>query len=135
MPTGIGKLFRLKSLNLGDNPFTKIPESIGNLVNLETLSLPNIDTFPTSISNLINLKKLMLATEYIPDVLTKLPSLKELTFQYKLLKPNPEYLQILKNLDSNVRIAFPDIGRFYSRDTLPNNYTDITPFGSIRRNT
>ncbi|CAL2262350.1 unnamed protein product [Prunus armeniaca] len=66
LPSSIGKLSRLRYLNLSKNPFIKkLPGSICNLLNLQTLLLSNCEKLgelPRDIGNLINLRTLVLTT-------------------------------------------------------------------------
>jgi len=66
IPSDIDRLINLKTLNFeggfcGATPISKVPESIGNLVNLESFSLGfteiPIETLPNSFYNLKNLKR------------------------------------------------------------------------------
>ena len=68
IPTEIGKLINLKSLDLGINMLTNIPTEIGKLSNLETLRLVgNLITgnIPVQIKNLVNLQYLYLAANQL----------------------------------------------------------------------
>lgn len=59
LPESIGELTNLEGLVLTNNQLTRLPDSIGNLVNLMYLRLDNnqlISTLPESISNLSKLK-------------------------------------------------------------------------------
>jgi internalin A len=62
LPQSIGNLTNLTTLSLSDNQLTKLPESIGNLTNLEILYLDynQLTELPESIGNLTNLEQLWL---------------------------------------------------------------------------
>ena len=69
IPTEIGELTNLETLNLGLNNFTgEIPASFGNLINLENLNLRQNQIsgiIPTDLQNLTNLKYLDLSYNLI----------------------------------------------------------------------
>lgn len=78
LPDSIGNLIELNHLILKDNNLKKIPESISLLKNLETLELGNcqITSLPDSFSNLKKLKKLTIERNFklnsIPNAIIKL---------------------------------------------------------------
>ncbi|MCP4439540.1 MAG: hypothetical protein GY810_11410 [Aureispira sp.] len=129
----INKLKKLKDFRIGDFrpsiPVRKLPESIGELVNLEKLELnrTQLTNLPQSISDLKKLKQLFLSYNRLttlPDLsslknleklsvygnkLTKLPDLSSLVqLEYLSISHNPidtilglEYLEDLKVLSIN----------------------------------
>jgi hypothetical protein len=62
LPDSIGNLVNLQGLYLYSNQLTCLPDSIGNLVNLQKLYLTNnrLTNLPDSIGNLVNLQELWL---------------------------------------------------------------------------
>ncbi len=66
LPEDIGQMTTLKSLSLWDNNMTELPTSIGNLQQLEMLSLSDngIGELPESFAQLQNLKSLYMGSEY-----------------------------------------------------------------------
>jgi len=64
LPDSIGNLTNLQELNLSNNMLTTLPDSIGQLTNLKSLnlSLNQLTALPTSIVNLTKLQNLKLVT-------------------------------------------------------------------------
>ena len=62
LPSAIGKLINLITLDLDSNKIESLPEEIGNLVNLKTLYLRKnrLSTLPTEITKLQKLKYIYL---------------------------------------------------------------------------
>jgi Leucine-rich repeat (LRR) protein len=104
LPDGIGDLRSLTELYLyGSNCLETLPDSIGNLTNLEDFHCSaHIKSLPDSIGNLKNLRKLDLhfsLIEKMPDSLGDLQSLTELSLEgYRCLKALPDSIGNLKNL-------------------------------------
>ncbi|MHA1823648.1 MAG: leucine-rich repeat domain-containing protein [Promethearchaeota archaeon] len=91
----------IKEMNLTSYP--KIPSSIGNLNSLETLnfSCNNFYELPIEFENLTNLKNLDLSwNEFkeIPDELHNLHSLKEVNLSNNFITEVPEWISTLENL-------------------------------------
>ena len=62
LPESIGQLVQLQSLNLSNNKLLVLPESLGNLVQLHSLNLSRnkVVIWPKSLSNLVKLENLNL---------------------------------------------------------------------------
>lgn len=90
IPNNIKVLQKLERFNIGGNEAKKIPECIGDLKNLKSLTanLMKLEDLPLSLSKLeldeINLSNNLF--ESIPDVLCKISSLKKLIIQKCRLK-------------------------------------------------
>jgi hypothetical protein len=58
LPDSIGNLINLQTFNCSYNKLTSLPKSIGNLINLQTFncSINNLTSLPASLGNLINLR-------------------------------------------------------------------------------
>ena len=100
---GVDWATNLKSLKATMADLTQIPDSIGNLKNLEKLNLNgnSITSIPDSIGNLKKLKHLDLGNNYLnslPDSIGNLESLEELILYYNHLETLPESIGQLKNL-------------------------------------
>ena len=99
----IGKLTKLRGLNLGNNELTEIPSEIGNLTNLEELFLNKnkLTSLPPEIGKLSKLELLILNdnefTELPPEV-TNLTNLEELYLKTNNLKTLPTGMDKLVNL-------------------------------------
>jgi internalin A len=104
LPTEIGKLIKLKSLNLSANDkLNVLSESILNLTNLKSLnlSLDRLNTLPDSIGRLTNLISLNLCAnplKTLPESITQLENLTELNLRYNQLNSLPESIGNLSNL-------------------------------------
>ncbi|NGX32177.1 MAG: hypothetical protein K1060chlam4_00218 [Candidatus Anoxychlamydiales bacterium] len=107
LPDSIGNLKNLVSLSLDNNKISTIPVSIGNLSNLEYLYLSNnqISTLSGSIGNLTKLKTLSLLNNNIsslPDSIGNLTELEELRLFGNPIRTLPDCLQDLSRLKKNI---------------------------------
>lgn len=109
IPDWIGEFRKLKKLEIffgkHSGNESELPESIGNLINLEELALVGniIKSLPSSIGNLKNLKLLKLmqnCLEDLPDSFAHLYELRELNLSTNNIKKFPKCLIALKNLES-----------------------------------
>jgi hypothetical protein len=103
LPESIGNLTNLEELNLSNNQLTALPESIGNLTNLRTLNLGfnQLTTIPVSIGNLTNLGTLNLGFNQftaLPESIGDLTNLVELNLTENQLTELPESIGNLTNL-------------------------------------
>ena len=102
IPDSIQNLKKLRELWLYDNKKLEwLPDAIGELSNLRNLnfSYSNVKTIPENFENLRNLQKLYLAgskVDTIPNGITKLTKLKELSGQFENI---PESFGNLVNLE------------------------------------
>jgi hypothetical protein len=104
LPDSIGNLNNLQYLILSNNKLEYLPDSIGNLINLQILSLNNnkLEYLPDSIGNLSNLQILSLNNnklESVPDSIGNLINLKQLClFDNKLESLPTSILKIKRAL-------------------------------------
>lgn len=99
----------LKSLGLGHNQLTRLPDSIGNLTNLTTLGLSynQLTTLPDSFGDLTNLTNLGLYNNEItslPDSIGNLTNLTELTLWDNPISESEQ--ERIRSLLPNCRITF-----------------------------
>ncbi len=105
LPDNIGDLKSLKSLTLRGNKLTELPESIGNLIDLEYLILEDNDLkfLPETIGNLENLKELNLKSNRnikLSNSLGNLKSLKKIDMGSTKITNFPEFITRLESLES-----------------------------------
>ena len=110
IPASIGKLTRVKSLNLRGNNLTALPEEIGNLIALKVLKVDNPDRFlntnqlttlPSSLGKLIALDSLFLSGNKIkslPSGFNKLSNLVYLDLSWNKLTSFPKAVLGLSKL-------------------------------------
>ena len=83
--------------------FTEIPESFGELVNIQVLSLDghHLSQLPSSMKNLTNVTRVHLENNKfteLPEVIQHMKKLKRLSFQGNDIKKVPDWIGKLKNL-------------------------------------
>ena len=113
LPDELSELSNLRFLALNniywddilENGFTKLPDSIGNLINLQELDLSrgSIRVLPDSIGNLTNLHKLDLSSSPIrvlPNSIGNLTNLQSLDLNYTQISELPDSIENLKKLKS-----------------------------------
>jgi len=103
LPDTIGNLVNLESLLITKNRLTKLPDSLGRLVKLEELHLfsNELTEFPQCIGQLSNLKMLNLTSNKlvtIPDCISRLVNLKSLIISRNQLSAIPESISNLAKL-------------------------------------
>ncbi len=103
LPESIGNLTSLRSLSLRDNNLITIPDSIGNLTSLEYINFRSnrLETIPESIGNLKFLKYLVLRNnplKSIPDSIGNLSLLMELYLAGIKLPVLPKWIGNLSSL-------------------------------------
>ena len=105
LPESIGKLINLKVLGMDETSIASLPESIGNLKNLELLDLSgsSISELPESFGNLSNLKFLGLSGSKISKLPQSLKNLKNLEKLY-LRSTKLTILDVPENLRKVTRI-------------------------------
>jgi hypothetical protein len=96
-PTEIGNLKNLNCLCLNSNKLTSIPVEIGNLKNLETLELSNnkLTSIPSELGNLKKLQTLLLCWNKLTYIPTELSNLENLICLFVIGNP-------LKHIPSKV---------------------------------
>jgi len=104
LPESIGQLTQLQLLNLSNNQLTTLPESMGGLMQLQslTLSFNQLMKLPDSLGKLTQLQSLALSKNQltiIPEWLKNLTQLQALGLSYNnKLKSLPEWLGELTQL-------------------------------------
>lgn len=99
----IRKLKHLKSIHIGANGLTSIPENIGEIEELETLNLGKnfLSDLPASFAKLDKLQHLIFYQnnfKQIPEEVFQLNSLTEIDFYHNQIEHIPEALGSMKNL-------------------------------------
>ncbi|KAL7607073.1 hypothetical protein Lser_V15G15870 [Lactuca serriola] len=106
LPSSIGNLHCLVSLDLSKNNIEELPSSIGNLhylVSLDLSSCRDLKSLPESICSLQHLRHPNLkecAIEELPEDLGHLECLDWLNLSYTLIKHLPESFCMLKHLEN-----------------------------------
>lgn len=130
LPKWINELKNLKELDISSTRITTLPDTIGNLENLETLRLMFNRSFvnvPDSVCNLQKLESLELNDNNlskVPDCLGKLKNLTMLRLSKNKLKKVPEDITALSNLiyiylDGNPISSIPsDFTKFKNNGNL-----------------
>jgi hypothetical protein len=104
LPESIGNLSNLQELALYFNQLTSLPESIGNLSNLQELALwgNQLTSIPESIGNLSNLEYLQLGGNQLttlPESIGNLSNLKQFHSNVNQLTSIPASIGNLSNLE------------------------------------
>jgi internalin A len=110
LPEEIGQLTNLQTLSLRGNELTSLPESIGQLINLQWLDLGNnqLASLPESIAQLTNLQMLDLYDNQLtslPESIGQLASLEVLHLSINQLTSLPSSLANLANL-RDIRLEY-----------------------------
>jgi hypothetical protein len=120
LPESLGQLTQLQSLNIQRNGLRELPESLGRLKGLQTLDLfgNNLQDVPSVVRSLRLLRKLVLSgnkLSTIPEWIGELTSLEYLSFAGNNLTSLPQSLESLVRL-AELRVGSMDGG---------NSITDI----------
>ena len=126
----LGNYFR--SVRGGKNAFTKLPDSITHLTNLQALSLYKnpISILPGSVENLTSLQSLGLSRTRIsvlPDCITRLTNLQLLSLDDTQISALPDSITRLTNLQS-LDLSYTEISVF------PDSVTHLTNLQSLSFN-
>ncbi len=105
LPEELGKLTKLESLSLDNNQLSALPESVGKLTKLESLSLNNnqLSALPESVGKLTKLESLSLDNNQLsalPESVGKLNKLQHLYLNNNQLSALPESVGKLTKLES-----------------------------------
>ncbi len=105
LPQSIGNLSNLQTLNISSNQLDELPESIGKLSNLQTLNISynQLDELPESIGNLSNLQTLYISynqLKELPEFIGNLSNLQTLNIPSNQLDELPESIGKLSNLQT-----------------------------------
>lgn len=122
LPDSIGELSELETLLLGKNLLRTLPHSIGNLKNLKFLSCyeNNLEILPDELWTLSHLEELFLVhnqLSLVPTAVENLISLKTLNVSFNKIKILPDAVGNLTNLES---LAFSGNAVEMVPDTLVN---------------
>jgi tetratricopeptide (TPR) repeat protein len=103
IPHGIGKLTKLKTLDLSGNRIAVLPPEIWQLPNLISLNLGwnKLKNIPSEISGLTSLEELVISgnqLDSLPKALGNLPNLRKLEISWNNIPGLPPELANLKNL-------------------------------------
>jgi Leucine-rich repeat (LRR) protein len=129
LPDSIGNLINLQELDLYENQLTFLPDSIGNLINLRKLSLwGNELTFlPNSIKNLTKLQELDLFKNqltFLPDSIGNLTNLQNLNLVHNQLTSLLNNIGNLTKLQ-NLNLAHNQL------TSLPNRIGNLTKLQNL----
>ncbi|XP_047331557.1 putative disease resistance protein RGA3 [Impatiens glandulifera] len=112
------RLKHLRYLNISDSKITTLPNSIFDLLNLQTLKLNNcseLKSLPRNIRNLINLRHLYLEScdglKYMPRGMRQLKHLKTLSLLVIGKKGRDCQLDEIKELDIGGSLKIKNLGR------------------------
>ena len=105
MVEAFSQMTNLKSLDIGHNRFTSLPDTIGNLQTLESLYLDmnRLTSLPESIGNLRSLKILDLDYNQLtslPETIGNLQNLEDLRVAHNQLTTLPDTIGDLRSLDT-----------------------------------
>ena len=124
LPTWIDNLTQLRFLNMYGNALTGVPADIGNLANLQTLWLFNNDiaSLPTEFGNLTGLKTLRLSNNNLTSLPATFGNLTGLT-----------YIDLQSNLLTSLPTTFGNLVNLQTWIMYNNQITSIpTGFGNLR---
>ncbi|MDJ1484382.1 T9SS type A sorting domain-containing protein [Cytophagaceae bacterium YF14B1] len=126
IPASIGKLTKINFLALGYCLFEHLPEEVGNLTNLEYLSIsmnPNIKELPVSVYSLPHLKRLDVSycTNFttVSSAISNLKTLEQLYLDKNNISSLPGVIGSLSNL-KEIKLDWNQLS------TLPESVSDLT---------
>ncbi len=137
IPSKIGNLRNLQTLNMSFNSLTAIPAEIGNLINLQIINFSDnkISTLPVEIGNLHNLQRLDLSFNDLTVVPSEIGNLNNLQLlclsdnQLTTIPPEIGNLQSIKTLDlyKNQITTIPhEIGNLRTLQVLHLSFNNIS---------
>ena len=145
LPSEVGQLVNLQTLDLADNQLTTLPPEIGQLVNLQSLILQHnqLTTLPPEIGQLVNLQSLDLRSNQLstlPPEIGQLANLQSLDLDSNHLTTLPPQLGELVNLQELELFANrltnlpPEIGQLINLQSLnlTNNQLTAVPLGILQ---
>ncbi|MEJ2251311.1 MAG: leucine-rich repeat domain-containing protein [Candidatus Lokiarchaeota archaeon] len=102
-PTGITELTNLRELKLVANEYKSLPDSLGNLKNLELLNLGfnRLTKLPNTFRNFENLRYLDISDNHFksfPEVIFELKNLEILNIEGNPIPSSPDEINRLENL-------------------------------------
>ncbi|CAN0455554.1 unnamed protein product, partial [Discosporangium mesarthrocarpum] len=105
LPESLGQLTQLQTLDLSRNQLTALPESLGQLTQLQTLDLPRnqLTALPESLGQLTQLQTLHLSSNQLtalPESLGHLTQLRSLMFGGNPVHRAPAFIQRLLRLNT-----------------------------------
>lgn len=130
IPTSIGNLTNLQTLQLGSNQLTgSIPSSVGNLVNVKIMGLDNnhlSGTIPTEIGNMVSLQELGLYTNQLTgNIPTTVGSLTHLTKLY--LSDNQLSGSIPTEIGNLINLQYLQLQNNHLSGSIPSSIGNLTP--------
>jgi leucine-rich repeat protein SHOC2 len=129
LPESIGDLINLTTLALPNNQLINLPDSIGNLTNLTTLAVPNnrLTNLPDSIGNLTHLITLAVYDNQLTSLPNSIGNLTSLTWLELTANKLTSLPDSIGNLTSLVHLKL----RNNQLTSLPDSMRNMTSLNSI----
>jgi internalin A len=126
LPSKIGKLKQLRSLNIIHNPLKSLPIEIGQLTNLRSLSLSDdqLNILPGGIGQFVNLTSLSFLGNRLPREIFQLTNLRSLNLDGSQLSSLPMEIGQLTRLES-LNLSFNQLS------SLPEEIGQLTNLRSL----